>query len=83
MTRLICWTDLPLTGRSVASLHLLYRDTLNIDDLAQLTELNQLTESWRLLARRRLEYRAVEKWSRRLNTPPFEGAALRRSFESS
>ena len=54
-------------------LYLLYQDTLNIDDLAQLTELNQLTESWRLLARRRLEYHAVEKWSRRLNTP--EGAA--------
>ncbi|MCB1863486.1 MAG: MOSC domain-containing protein [Gammaproteobacteria bacterium] len=53
-------------------LHLLYRDTLNIDDLAQLTELNQLPESWRLLARRRLENRTVEEWSRRLNTP--EGA---------
>ena len=54
-------------------LHLLYRDTLNTDDLAQLAELNQLTESWRLLARRRLEHRTVEKWSRRLNTP--EGGA--------
>lgn len=54
-------------------LHLLYRDMLNIDDLAQLTELNQLPESWCLLARRRLEHRTVEEWSRRLNTP--EGAA--------
>lgn len=54
-------------------LHLLYRDTLNIDDLAQLAELSPLTKSWRLLARHRLEHCAVENWSRRLNSP--EGAA--------
>src|SRR3546814_740477 len=50
-------------------LHVLYRDTLNVDGLAQLAELGSLTESWRALARRRLERHAVEDWSRRLNGP--------------
>ena len=53
-------------------LHLLYRDRLNTGELAQLGQLSPLTESWRLLARQRLEHQAVEDWSRRLNTP--EGA---------
>ena len=50
-------------------LHLLYRDTLNTDELTQLAQLSTLTESWRLLARHRLERNAVEDWSRRLNSP--------------
>jgi MOSC domain-containing protein YiiM len=50
-------------------LHVLYRDTLNADDLARLAGLSQLAGSWRDLARRRLESRAVENWSRRLETP--------------
>ena len=41
-------------------LHLLYRDTLNTDDLTQLAELSPLTESWRLLARHRFEHYVVE-----------------------
>jgi MOSC domain-containing protein YiiM len=53
-------------------LHVLYRDTLNAESLARLTELPQLAESWRGLARRRLDTRIVESWSRRLETP--EGA---------
>lgn len=50
-------------------LDVLYRDTLNADALRQLAELDLLTDSWRVLARRRLERGAVEDWSRRLNTP--------------
>ena len=46
-------------------LHLLYRDPLNMDELAQLTGLPGLTESWQALARRRLEQGVVEEWSRR------------------
>src|SRR3546814_14051606 len=48
-------------------LHVLYRDTLNVDGLAQLAELGSLTESWRALARRRLERHAVAYWSSRVN----------------
>lgn len=50
-------------------LHLLYHDTLNADDLIQLSELTHLADSWRKLAARRLERRSVEDWSSRLNTP--------------
>lgn len=50
-------------------LHTLYRDTLNEGHLRQLIDLPPLTESWRALARRRLERGAVEDWSRRLTTP--------------
>lgn len=50
-------------------LQVLYRDTLNADCLSCLVELPQLSPSWRELARRRLERRAVEDWSRRLKTP--------------
>lgn len=53
-------------------LYVLYRDTLNAENLARLAELPQLAESWRTLARRRFDTRAVENWSRRLETP--EGA---------
>lgn len=48
--------------------HLLYRDTLNLEMLARLSELPQLSESWRKLALRRLERRTVEDWSRRLSS---------------
>jgi len=50
-------------------LHVLYHDTLNADDLVQLSELTHLADSWRKLASRRLERRSVEDWSSRLNTP--------------
>lgn len=53
-------------------LHVFYRDTLNAESLARLAELPQLAASWRTLARRRLDSRTVENWSRRLETP--EGA---------
>lgn len=45
---------------------LLYRDTMNWDALAAISELPHLAESWRKLARRRLERRRVEDWSSRL-----------------
>ena len=50
-------------------LDVLYRDTLNADDLARLSALPQLAESWRKLCRGRLERHAVEDWSLRLETP--------------
>ncbi|HSH85531.1 MAG TPA: MOSC domain-containing protein [Guyparkeria sp.] len=50
-------------------LRILYQDTLNRGELAQLAQLSVLTESWRELARRRLEHGVVEDWSRRLITP--------------
>lgn len=50
-------------------LHVLYRDTLNTDELAQLAELSPLTEPWRSLARHRLERYVVEDWSHRLCSP--------------
>jgi len=50
-------------------LEALYHDMLNRDELAQLAELTLLSNSWRELARRRLERGTVEDWSRRLVTP--------------
>jgi len=50
-------------------LGVLYRNTLDIDALRQLEDLDPLTEAWRAVARRRLERRSVEDWARRLNTP--------------
>ncbi|SLN26905.1 MOSC domain-containing protein [Oceanibacterium hippocampi] len=47
----------------------LYRDTLNREVLARLVDMPLLAESWRNLARRRLEQQAVEDWSPRLETP--------------
>ncbi|MBB6488635.1 MOSC domain-containing protein [Rhizobium lusitanum] len=43
-----------------------YVDTLNRDELAGISALNHLSESWRGLATRRLENNAIEDWSRRL-----------------
>lgn len=50
-------------------LEVLYRDTLNVEALRQLTAISCLTESWRTLAQRRLERRSLEDWTRRLTTP--------------
>ena len=50
-------------------LDVLYRRTLDVDALAALSDLPELSRSWRELARRRIETRAVEDWSRRLRTP--------------
>lgn len=47
-------------------LALLYRDQLDFSALADLVELQPLAPSWRELARRRIERRAVEDWRRRL-----------------
>jgi MOSC domain-containing protein YiiM len=49
--------------------HLLYRRTLDFDALSALSEIPELSSSWRELARRRTERRMVEDWSRRLHTP--------------
>jgi MOSC domain-containing protein YiiM len=48
---------------------LLYRDTLNRGALAGFAALPALSPSWRRLAQRRLERRAVEGWSSRVETP--------------
>lgn len=48
----------------------LYRDVLDLERLTALADLSELSESWRTLARRRLERRSVEDWSTRLRTPP-------------
>lgn len=46
---------------------LLYRRTLDLDALAAMAELKELSPSWRQLAALRLERRAVEDWSARLD----------------
>ena len=51
-------------------MNVLYRDLLNLARLTALAELTELSESWRTLARRRLERMSVEDWSARLCTPP-------------
>lgn len=48
----------------------LYVDTLNHDELAAMVELDHLPESWKGYARRRLDTRKVEDWSRRLKGEP-------------
>lgn len=45
----------------------LYRDRLNRDELAGMAALPALSESWRKLARRRLDSASVEDWTRRLS----------------
>jgi MOSC domain-containing protein YiiM len=50
-------------------LDILYRDTLNTKALAAIAELQDLAESWRALARSRLERQDVEDWTHRLTTP--------------
>lgn len=43
-----------------------YVDTLNRDELAQLSELSRLAESWRMHAIKRLQTNIVEDWTPRL-----------------
>lgn len=50
-------------------LHYMYVDTLNREALLQISHMPFLTQSWRDLARRRLDHSAVEDWSKRLNVP--------------
>lgn len=50
-------------------LHVLYHDMLNADALAAIAQLPELAQGWRRLAARRLETRAVEDWSGRVDTP--------------
>lgn len=47
--------------------HLLYVDTLNYDELAQMANIVHLADGWKRYAIRRLENRKVEDWSGRLN----------------
>lgn len=47
--------------------HLFYVDRLNREGLEGIARLSPLAESWRLLARKRLESGLIEDWSRRLN----------------
>ncbi|MDX6751892.1 MOSC domain-containing protein [Geminicoccaceae bacterium 1502E] len=62
--------DRPQPDWTLAAItRLLYRDTLDLDRLDALSQVEELSSSWRDLARRRLEKRAVEDWSRRLETP--------------
>jgi MOSC domain-containing protein YiiM len=50
-------------------LDLLYRDKLNIAALQVVAEMTVLADSWRKIARRRLETAAVEDWGKRVNLP--------------
>ncbi|MGE4306170.1 MAG: MOSC domain-containing protein [Novosphingobium sp.] len=52
----------------------LYIDTMNRDELAAMIELDHLPESWRGYARKRLQTRQVEDWSRRLQGEPLPSA---------
>lgn len=45
----------------------LYIDTMNLDELAAMSSLPHLPESWRRYAEKRLATRTVEDWSRRLS----------------
>lgn len=47
----------------------LYVDRLNSAELESIASLTSLAEGWRRLARRRLESRVIEDWSRRLESP--------------
>lgn len=59
--------DRPLPGWPLARLlHVLYRDTGDRAALEEMAGLEVLAESWRALARRRLESGRVEDWRRRL-----------------
>jgi MOSC domain-containing protein YiiM len=46
--------------------HALYVDTLNLNELSAMAELEHLAENWRRHAQKRLCTRRVEDWSRRL-----------------
>lgn len=47
--------------------HALYVDRMNLDELEGIAGLEVLAEGWRKYARRRLESRKVEDWSKRLD----------------
>jgi MOSC domain-containing protein YiiM len=48
---------------------LLYRDKDRYEDLAEMAAIPELAEGWRRLAARRVEIRATESWTSRLNGP--------------
>lgn len=48
---------------------MLYRDTLDFQALSALAAMPGLPESWRRLAQRRIDARAVEDWTARVETP--------------
>lgn len=48
-------------------LRVFYVDRFDVTALQELAELAELTESWRLLARRRVQTRCTEDWGPRLN----------------
>lgn len=50
-------------------LHYLYTESLNRSALAEIADLPFLSDSWRKLAKTRLDTNVVEGWSGRLNTP--------------
>jgi MOSC domain-containing protein YiiM len=54
----------------VRIIDLLYTRTLDMDALAALAALPELAQSWRTLATRRIETKAVENWERRLRGAP-------------
>lgn len=57
--------DWPLTR----ILQAFYRDPLHRDALQAIAALPELSESWRLLAQKRLQLGCVEDWTARLETP--------------
>lgn len=57
--------DWPLTRLS----SLLYRDKDRYEDLTAMAAIPELAEGWRTLAARRVETRATESWTSRLNGP--------------
>ena len=54
------------TGLSRRIWRAFYVDTLNRDELAQLSELSRLAENWRMHAIKRLQTNTVEDWTPRL-----------------
>ncbi|MCP4602985.1 MAG: MOSC domain-containing protein [Proteobacteria bacterium] len=50
-------------------LHILYVDRLNTDALKKIVNLNELSDSWRQIAARRLKTHVVEDWTSRLSVP--------------
>jgi MOSC domain-containing protein YiiM len=58
-------------------LHFLYVERLDFAALERIAELSVLATGWRRLAARRLESRAVEDWSSRVETPRGPGVATR------